>query len=350
MDSACIYCSRPIDDRQGVGDHIIPARLGEFRQSPKFRRICRKCNGDIGRSEEQLLRCGPERLYRDLVVPATARSRGKRSSWSVGAAGMPPPKILIDWPGGVLLARPGADPMSPEFVDQIVVADEAGNEYPMPLYQSVTAQALKDQVQALVRKHGIKGTFSVRWNCSEKRLEEVRSLADQIYPDAQQVSLPPIEAGHHSADGRIQFKFSDHYFRALAKIAFHYYLATSSRITGQEPAFEAIRSFIRSGGDKDRFFTKQRRFILQLPPGTAPARWGHILAAHESRNLVTGYVALFVGPLGREIDYQVSLGQTSAALVLPDLAWGHTFVYDEKPVSAGTVGEASPVTLTKLLP
>jgi len=262
---------------------------------------------------------------------------------------MPPPKILVKTPHGVLLARQGADPMSPEIVDQIVVTDEAGHEYPIPLYQAITAQALKGQVGDLVHQHEIKGTISIRWNCGEERLEECQRLIKQNWPNAEKKSLPPLEAAH-TLDGRIEFRFSDHYFRALAKIAFHYYLATCNRVTGQEPVFAPIRSFIRSGGDIDRFFTKQRRFMLRLPPGTAPARWHHILAAHESRNLVTGYVALFVGPLGRQIDYHVRLGQTTSALVLPDFAWGHAFVYDAKPGSAGTVGEASPVTLTKLPP
>jgi hypothetical protein len=240
--------------------------------------------------------------------------------------------------------------MSPEIMDQIVVADEAGHEYPIPLYQSMTDQALNGQVQDLVRKHEIKGTISIRWNCSEERQDECESLIRQIWPGAEQKSLPPLEAGRHTADGRIEFRFSDHYFRALAKIAFHYYLATSNRVTGRETGFAPIRSFIRDGGDIDSFFTRQRRFALALPPGTAPGRWGHILAALESRNSVTAYVALFVGPLGRQIGYHVSLGQVAAALVLPDFAWQHAFIYDEKPVSTGTVGEAYPVTLTKLLP
>jgi hypothetical protein len=248
------------------------------------------------------------------------------------------------------MGRPGPDPRSPEIMDQIVVADEAGNEYPMPLYQSVTAPALKGQVRDLVRKHEIKGTISIRWNCTEERLDECESLIRQVWPGAEQKSLPPMEPGRHTADGRIEFRFSDHYFRALAKIAFHYYLATSKRVTGRKTAFAPIRSFIRDGGDIDTFFTKQRRFALALPPGTAPGRWGHIVAALESRKSVTGYVALFLGPLGRKIDYHVRLGEMASRLVLPDFAWQHSFIYDEKPGSTGTVGEAYPVTLTKLLP
>lgn len=346
----CIYCGRTFDGANSEGDHIIPARLGEFRNSPKFKNICQFCNNKIGKSEEQLLRCGPERLYRDLVVPETNRSRGKKSSWAVGSSGAPPPKILIKTPNGELMGRPGPDPLSPEIIDQIVIEDNSGGEFPIPLFPKMTTKNLKKQISELIKTQNIKGNISIRWNCNEEYEDHYKKLIKELYPNAEMKPLPPLEPGRYSVPGRMEFKVSDHYFRALAKISFHYYLATSQRVTGQESGFSSIRSFICNGGKYEDFFEKKKRIVLPIPQGMAPSRWCHVLAVHESNKGVTGYIALFLGPTGRKIENHIRLGQLDSHLLLPDFVWSHVFTYDENPTSIGKVGDAFPAALTKIWP
>ncbi len=337
----CIYCSCPFDPSQGEGDHVIPARLGEFRNGLKFRGLCQRCNNIIGKSEEQLLRCGPERLYRDVVIPATARSRGKRSSWSTGANGMPPPRLFINTPHGKVMGHIGSDLKHPEIIDQLSICTEDGQEYFIKIFPKMPAEELKRKVRKIVELHGASGRIDVRCTCNKEKLDTYQKLINEVFLDSENKSLP-LEPGEHPVEGRIDFKFSDHYFRALAKIAFHYYLATFKRVNGSEAEFGPIRNFIINGGNIQEFFVDQKRFVRpRLPPGMAPSRWGHILSVHEF-DVVTGYVALFVGPAGRQVDYHVRIGRVASRLYLPDLVWSHAYVYDENPSVTGKVGEVYP--------
>ncbi|KKK75201.1 hypothetical protein LCGC14_2876130, partial [marine sediment metagenome] len=138
-DVACIYCGTPVDLSKGEGDHVIPAALGEFKYDKHFKRICPDCNHRIGLSEEQMLRCGPEWLFRQIVAPVTSRGRGKPKS-SVGSQGMPPPKALVHTEDGKLAAKPHRDMRSMEPVDQLVIHDEAGQQVPLELRPRMTAE------------------------------------------------------------------------------------------------------------------------------------------------------------------------------------------------------------------
>jgi hypothetical protein len=141
---------------------------------------------------------------------------------------------------------------------------------------------------------------------------------------------------------------TDRYFRALAKIAFHYYLIHTRRATGSEKGFAPIRRFIMDGGTPELFLDAPRRF--GIPPGMASPRWCHILGAAERDGLVIGYVRLFFGPFARQKDYHFMLGRLETRLVLPEFAWAHAYIYDEPVPAKGQAGEVQAVNLRRMLP
>jgi hypothetical protein len=73
----CIYCGKTFDPSKGQGDHVIPAAWGEFRNDIRFRGLCQKCNQKIGKTEQHMLQCGPERIFREMVVPLFSLERQK---------------------------------------------------------------------------------------------------------------------------------------------------------------------------------------------------------------------------------------------------------------------------------
>jgi len=94
------------------------------------------------------------------------------------------------------------------------------------------------------------------------------------------------------------------YFRALAKIGFHYALTHIPTIVGHEPEFRPLREFIRHGtGDPDQFLQR----IDKTPTTNGPP--GHVLTAVAVPDRIAVNMQLFIG-------CNVSLPQWS--LVIPN--------------------------------
>ncbi len=94
------------------------------------------------------------------------------------------------------------------------------------------------------------------------------------------------------------------YFRALAKIGFHYVLAHIPTVVGGEPEFRALREFIRRGiGEPNQFLHR----LDATPTTNGPP--GHVLTAVAMKGSVTVNMQFFMG-------CEVSLPQWS--LVIPN--------------------------------
>ena len=333
----CIYCGRPVDPSKGDGDHVIPARLGKFRNGFRFRRLCVACNGRIGRCEAQLLRCGPERLFRDMVVASTSRSRGRSSSWKVGAGGMPPPTMYLDQPGyGLLLAQKSrSEGDALELVDQLAIEDGSGERHHIRLFPTMTVEALKERVGASQLGEDV----TMLLNCSEQEEARYLKLVESAFGGNVTHDSTMLK-GRHTARARFKFVYGEPYWRALAKIAFHYYLCQTTRVRGNEEGFAAIRDFITDGGDRGAFFQPGLRFLDDgLPSVAVPTRWVHVLAALEASGVVRAYVCLFWGPKRRRRGHYLVLGRLDSPLIVPHAIWTHVYHYDDQPGPRGKVGE-----------
>ena len=331
----CIYCGKIVDPSKGEGDHVIPATLGQFKNDVHFRGICPSCNEKIGKSEEQLLRCSPVRFFRDIVIPSTSRSRGRNITWQ-GAAGAPAPQPYAETEDGRLLARHTGQPLGFEHIDQLILLDDTGKEHFIPLSPKMTAEALKVKIVAL--KIGKIKTARCDWSLDNEKA--YREMILKVAPNFTFIRLATRKAGNHEVIMNVAFTVTDHHFRAIAKIAFHYYLNQTQRVCGDEPAFAAIRQFIMHGG-KDSSFVSQRpsKFIADLD-NMVPSWWSHALGASEVEGTVIGFVNLFRGPLTQGLKYEVQLGNLDSRIMLPRNCWAHMYDYDRPVPLKGPVGNA----------
>jgi len=319
----CIYCGKDFYPLRGKGDHIIPARLGEFRNDVRFQVICTKCNNDIGQSEQQLLQCGPERIFREIVVPKTSRSRGKKASWQ-GAKGMPPPEFRAITDEGVLRARPMENPRDVNAPDQFVLYYGKRESHHIDLFPGISSDALKEKVKKLK----LKEIKEARLHCDEAHYDNYIQIIRDGWPESKEERLPSTEPGTFHVPVEIRFNVTDHYFRAIAKIAFHYYLAHSQRFKGNERCFSEIRTFIINGGKIDNFFKGQILF-RDIISGMLPSWWVHLLAASEENGVAIGYICLFRGPESEGIEHQVVLGKLpTSPIIVPRSVWAHSYEYD----------------------
>jgi len=352
QEEKCIYCGKAFDATRGAGDHIIPAQLGEFRGDVRFRRICPKCNSRIGRSEQQLLQCGPENFFRDIVNPAAPPGRRRGRSRVKGALGAASPEFTIDRDDHRELVQPSRDhPQDARPVDQIVIHDGAGGEHHIRLFPRMRPEQLRERV----RSRGVK-EVSIAWlSCDEGKWPTYVDLLTRAWPKTRFEERPPIEPGVHRVRVGVKFTVNDHYFRAIAKIGFHYYLAHSRRgFSGDEPCFKGIRDLIMDGGNIDQFFhSRGGRFVLPVDVKTAgltatPAQWCHVLAADETAGVAVAYVRLFVGPGSIPPPHYVTLGSFPSEIISPSYVWGHIYVYDTDQAPSGFAGHVGPAGVTCL--
>jgi len=322
---------------------VIPAVFGEFLEQLKLRRVCRSCNSQLSKYEQVLAQCGPERFWRDVVVPTTKRSRGNRRSWT-GASGFAPPGIEVESPAGRLAGRPSGDPMSPDIADQLVIRTTAGDEYMVVLFPSMTPDAIISAFKKTIAENRIDGLVDVRLNCSpENEAGYLRSL-QKVWPDH------PFnrEEGPGSREDTWTTRIScevpvKDYCRAIAKIALHYYLATSPTATGHERAFANIRNYVLNG-DGESPFRNQGPLFRQDP---VEQGWHHVLAAVEKSTGIFAYVSLFQGPVENQHEYHLYLGQRHTRLAYPDNAWAHLYLYHDEPPSRTKVGSVHTLELNK---
>jgi len=320
-----------VDVSRHQGDHIIPAALGEFRNDERFQRICIACNNEIGKSEEQLLRCGPERILRDMVVPTSSRSMGEKSRW-VGAAGAPPPQVQALTDTGKVSVEPTEDASDFRYYDQLVVCSEDGTEHEIRLYPKMGVDTLRQQICALGTR-----VIDAHINCDEQNEDVYSKMLNEIWPTSKYQRLSTIEPGQSRAWLKARIEVSDRYFRAIAKIAFHYYLVHSVRCKGDEEGFWPIRQFIINGGAPERFFVPDNSF-RHTDPNTVPSWWCHVLAAREEMTVAKAYVCLFRGPQFTGLEYTVSLGTLPSRIIVPNAYWVHAYKYDRPVPGTGKVG------------
>ncbi len=314
----CIYCNAHVDTSKGVGDHVIPAALGEFKGATNFRGICNKCNHKLGRIEEELIRSSPAAYYTRVSLPPGRRSR-ESANW-IPAKTSPSPSFYTPQHGVDLeLKHHSHSVRSIQPQDQIVMKGrETGVVRRVFIHRKMGLDAIKRKV--LENKPQEK--FDAHINIADNDNSRLESIAEYIWPGEKIFEQPPIERGFHAILVRIDFCVTENYFRAILGIALHYYLCHNNRrLTGHENCFEAVKSAILGTGDAE-----SRVSITALPvhrcaitPQTivsneqlSIAYWGnfysgewcHSLTLDDTSGHVIVYVTLFCG------DYRLDIPHT----------------------------------------
>jgi hypothetical protein len=332
----CIYCPNTFDPTKGEGDHVISVQLGQFKGDERFRRVCSKCNTQIGRSEQQFLRCSPIATYREIVDPVVPNRRNRKISASTtkGAHGSPPPQKFARLGELEIEVRSmNGNPDYIEPIEQIIIDPSSENPQVIPLFPGMRVEQFAKKIAKLDIDIG---KCEVYLSCDEAHSEEYYKLIRSQFSSANFDSMETIEPFEKQGSGRVKYVFGDHYFRVIVKIAFHHYLLHSRRgYIGDEEIFEPVRNFIVNGGD-------YRKFIDCVPPpvdlpfGPMPdgrlfttKLWNHFVLVKEVGPDIVVAVQLFMGPKAYREAHTVLLAKDCSRIQIPNGMWGHRFVYDE---------------------
>jgi len=339
----CIYCMSDIANSKGVGDHVIPARFGRFQDAHLFQGICPTCNSTIGRCEEQLFRCAPESFSLRLTgphLPAGKQSRGQ--SWR-GSQGVPPPQFAMAHPDHFESATlSSADPTVLQHYDQAVLVDDEGESHTVKLFGAMTPEGL--------RRRFAKTCLSWRrlhLHVDENRYQHFLDLLSAAYPDVSVEYSTVTEKGRRRGFARVRFSIHEDYWRAIAKIGFHYYLCTTRRsVFGHEPQFAKLRTYILKGGDHTQFVVNgDDPYVTCSPlhpsvPYPFRSQWAHDLYADETDTVAVAKVTLFSGPSQQPPTYQVKLGRLPSRMRFEGAHCAHEYAYinvDERKQYDGIV-------------
>jgi len=332
----CIYCDSP---GPFDSEHILPRCFGTFEGEQHLEnRVCKCCNNLLGNTVDlHLCRSGPEAFFRHYLRIKGRKHHGEFSPYESGPAGRPAAAVMIPYPGKDFMAlwelEPGTHNV--HLMRQVIVKDKQGEWHPVHVRDSIrTPEALLTLVSSIMDGKAVE--VNVFWEAGKE--DWLPELVKETYSFSS-FNSEKAEMGGFNARASIKLTARPEYFRGIAKVAFNYFLQQDSSINGDEPAFDAIRSFIKDGGNIDRFVRQTSDVLVDVPPGMWFSQYGHILSVARVDGHIRAWVAFIVGPQFPGNKYYVEIGRHPSRILLPrPQLHGHYYHYFEEPTSGHTGG------------
>ena len=284
----CIYCrERQADARE----HPLPQSLGGFlNYEPLLDRICQPCNEEISKAEQEFARLSPEAVLRSTkwVKRGGRKARGRASSFVPQKIGGKHLWFHARDPesGYVLFWQPDTIPGSIKPLSQFVILDEEHHQ--IGLVPVPTDIHTGRELAKLFKEHDVK--FPVASVYVKAATGDEDRIQAMFADWGRTVELTRGKPGPVPGPQLIRGEVTLAYFRALAKIGFHYALAHIPTIVGSEPEFRAVREFIRHGiGEPNQFLHR-----LDTTPTTSGPP-GHVLTALATPEIITVNMQFFIG-------------------------------------------------------
>ena len=323
-ETLCIYCSDLADSLE----HPLPAAFGEFTGAPQLRdRICRECNNvHLGVLDEQLVRCGPEGFLRQYHRVWGRPGHDSVNSFYRGSAGGHRLEMK-GWDSqlGIEVLLECKDGHCTQ-ARQLIFIEDSGLTHHLPIRED----ASPEQLLAEFRRLRVKEPFDTRFLYSPEEADWVEQLIKKTWPAAFSVEGKPPALSYQGV--AIRSSLTDRYFRAIAKIGFHYFLTQFSDYTGHEPMFSTVRRFIREGGGGVRraneFIGMRERPILGelLDAGARPdGWWAHVVCTELKANECLAHVQMFLSKDYPAPIYTIKLAGGSP--VTRSQGAGHMYTY-----------------------
>ena len=251
----CIYCKEGEADAR---EHYLPQCLGRFENFEPLRdRLCNACNHAIGSTvEREFCRKSPEAVLRSTnwIKGQNAGKKNRKAQIyqpeNIGGRHLyflaPDPESGID-----ILWQTDTKPGTVKEISQIVILnaqDNAVEHIPIPTEIKNGRELSELLSKGRVTASNVKALI-IAASGDEERVQTLFAEINQSVPMQRRKggSVPrQFFTGEVTA----------FYFRALAKIGFHYALKFIPTITGDEGAFRPLRNFIRNGvGDASQFLS-----------------------------------------------------------------------------------------------
>jgi hypothetical protein len=324
--STCLYCTTEANSLE----HPLPAAFGEFTNAPMLdRRVCAGCNTRrLSLLDQQIARCGPEGLMRKFYGVQGRPENAKVNPFVRGSAGGRRLEFsTFDREVGVEVNLEIENGVVRQMCELIFVETESGRTCHLPLTEGMTAE----QARASMKRLGITEPFETRLSCYPDERDWVEALVRAVSPEVT-FSEPKLMS-YVIEQPQATFVLGERYFRAFAKIGFHYFLTQFPMYTGREEMFAKIRAFIYEDTTEPvrriNEFIGMRQHPLLLPmlnPDARPNGWrGHVLAAETRPGVCMAHIQMFLTEENPGLIYTVNLAQDSG--ITGHEAFAHLYRY-----------------------
>lgn len=342
--ASCLYCPESAESKE----HPLPAAFGEFESAPYlYNRICESCNNTrLGVLDEQFARCGPEGFFRRHYGVQGRPTHDEVNSFYRGSAGgyrlemkARDPKLGID-----LLLE--CDDGIYRQARQLIFVEKSGKLHHLPLRVGLTPPELR----ASFEKLQVNKPFDVHILYGPDEQEWVEKLIKEAWPTVTfgEGGLP----GGTYQGAVTTVVLTDRYFRAVAKIGFHYFLTQFPQYNGSETIFTKIREFIVTEGLKvelaNEFVSRRQHPLLSemMIQGARPQGWqAHVLCAEVKPGACLAHVQMFLSEDWPAPIYTVCLASDSS--IVDYAAMGHAYVYHADGLRGKYAGEAVTLAITR---
>lgn len=309
----CLYCS----EEPKSEEHPLPAAFGEFINAPTLKDyICGRCNSKrIGLLDEQYVRCGPEGLLRKKFGIEGREHHEKVNPFYRGSAGGRRIEFLT-WDDAfqceINVELLGGD--QGRQLCELILREKMGQTPPhhIALKPEMTAEELLKIFAGLK----MKGELESRITYDPATEQWAPELIKKAWPS---VSMSEGIVGATNFRGGIaKFQVTDRFYRAIAKIGFHYFLTQFPKYTGHEAIFSDIRNFIIEDSKelvpaRVNQFIGVRPYPLAMPmsdPRIITNGWvGHLLCAEVREGVCLAHYEPFISPEGRLRARTIYLGR-----------------------------------------
>jgi hypothetical protein len=334
----CIYCG---NEKRFSKEHYLPECLGKFKGFETLDdRICKECNGHCGRQlEDQFCRAGEIGFLRYGLGIEGKKRKQEVNPFERGSSGSSPLKMkgqVSEQDGEIHLqlvkgSRQGRV-VGVDYVPQVILYTESGEVHHVLLTNMNEPEQLGTKIEEL-QIGKLKQVNLIAPEADRDRAEKVTS----IFPELARTEWENLPMSGKSFT-RTEYEVTDRYFRAIAKIGFHYVLKHFRHFRGDEEMFTGIRNFIMNGGPIQDYVTwSNKQIIEQIKSGYCPVTFGHVILGRANEQLIWSRLQFFVGPDTIPQVFNVVIARNKPTLVY-DITSGHQFFYYEEGVKDGFAG------------
>ena len=306
--SHCIYCPKGAPTSN---EHWLPRCLGKFSGYEQLRnRVCSECNNRFSVLEEQFCRSGPEAVFREFLGVEGRKHPNRPSPFLRGSAGASPIVLKAPLPdeGLEILWEVNRGTETIRELRQVVLIGTDGESHIIPIPDGMT----REEFDLSIKDLPIAAASPVHVFADEDEIEWVESLLSDRGGRIEWHGAKPSS----TRGATFTVEVTNRYFRAIAKIGFHYFLKFTDLFTGAEPCFSGLRTFITQGGDVEEFVRQESTpFVSQLRDGMRPKTCCHLLASESDYHFLRVRLHFFVCPAHLPPPYVVRLGRNPSRIV-----------------------------------
>ena len=257
---ACIYCGGPDDGKE----HWLPRSLGAIKGAGTLLdRLCNGCNNALGKVDEELARTGTTGWLRAVHGIEGRSGPSQVSPFSYRAMSAEQPTVLkMPDPTGVHQVLGEAVPDAErghvaQQIRQLVFRRADSSRECVPFPRAWTSE----QVKRAVQERHLEEAELIEVYLDVDEIPESENMRGVLREVFGKVEVPCWYGENEPGSvGRVEIAagITPNYLRAVAKVAFHYFLWVSNLCRGDEREFAAVRDFIRNGVGDGRAFVQIR--------------------------------------------------------------------------------------------